>query len=124
MVPKGAARVVPRVKLLADSLLARGLLEVSYAIALGQPDSAAILASDAASRHEFGFDLPGFGRLGAWKRPGAGSDRVRDWHVRPEANEVGKISPAAGNQANAQRRRPARADRDGGVDEPGGSRAG
>jgi len=78
---KAAARVVPRLKLLADGLLARGLLEVSYAIALGQPDGTAILASDAASRHEFGFDLPGFGRLGAWKRPGAGSDRVRDWHV-------------------------------------------
>ena len=78
---KAAARVVPRLKLLADGLLARGLLEVSYAIALGQPDGAAISAPDAASRHEFGFDLPGFGRLGAWKRPGAGSDRVRDWHV-------------------------------------------
>jgi hypothetical protein len=78
---KGAARAVPRIRLLADSLLARGLLELTYAIALGQPDSSAILASDAASRHAFGFDLPGLGRLGAWKRPGAGSDRVRDWHV-------------------------------------------
>jgi hypothetical protein len=78
---KGAARVVPRLKLLADSLLARGFLELTYAMSLGQPDVAAILATDAASRHEFGFDLPGFGRLGAWKRPAAGSDRVRDWHV-------------------------------------------
>jgi hypothetical protein len=78
---KGAARLAPRLKLLADSLLARGLLELTYAVALGQPDGAAILAADAASRHEFGFNLPGFGRLGVWKRPAAGADRVRDWHV-------------------------------------------
>jgi hypothetical protein len=78
---KGAARVAPRLKLLADSLLARGLIELTYAVALGQPDGTAILAADAASRHEFGFDLPGFGRLGPWKRPAAGADRVRNWHV-------------------------------------------
>jgi hypothetical protein len=78
---KGAGRLAPRLRLLADSLLARGLLELTYAVALGQPDGAAILAADAASRHEFGFDLPGFGRSGAWRRPAAGSDRIRDWHV-------------------------------------------
>ena len=78
---KGAGRLAPRLRLLADSFLAHGLLELTYAVALGQPDGAAILAADAASRHEFGFDLPGFGRLGAWRRPAAGSDRVRDWHV-------------------------------------------
>lgn len=78
---KNAARLAPRLRLLADTLAARGLTELTYAVALGQPDSAAILAADAASRHEFGFHLPGFGRLGPWKRPAAGADRVRDWHV-------------------------------------------
>jgi hypothetical protein len=78
---KNASRLTPRLRSLADGFLARGLLELTYAVALGQPDSATILAADAASRHEFGFDLPGFGRLGAWRRPGAGADRVRDWHV-------------------------------------------
>ncbi len=78
---KSAGRLAPRLRLLADSLLARGLLELTYAAALGQPDGAAILAADAASRHEFGFDLPGFGRFGAWRRPAAGADRIRDWHV-------------------------------------------
>jgi hypothetical protein len=66
---------------LADTFVARGLLELTYAVSLGQPDGAAILAADAASRHEFGFNLPGFGRLGVWRRPAAGADRVRDWHV-------------------------------------------
>jgi hypothetical protein len=78
---KNASRLTPRLRLLADGFLARGLLELTYAVALGQPDGTTILAADAASRHEFGFDLPGFGRLGVWRRPAAGADRVRDWHV-------------------------------------------
>jgi hypothetical protein len=78
---KTAARLAPRLRLLADTLLARGLIELVYAIALGQADGAVILAGDAASRHDFGLSLPGFGRLGAWRRPAAGADRLRDWHV-------------------------------------------
>jgi hypothetical protein len=78
---KNASRLTPRLRVLADSLLARGFLELTYAVALGQPDGGTILAADAASRHEFGFNLPGFGRLGVWRRPAAGADRVRDWHV-------------------------------------------
>ena len=75
------ARLAPRLRLLADDLAARGLLELAYAVALGQPDGSAITAPDAASRHDFALDLPGFGRNGAWRRPAAGADRLRDWHV-------------------------------------------
>jgi hypothetical protein len=78
---KNATRVAPRLRLLADTFLARGLIELVYAMALGQPDGVPIHAAEAASRHDFGFGLPGFGRLGAWRRPGAGADRIRDWHV-------------------------------------------
>jgi hypothetical protein len=78
---KNATRVAPRLRLLADTLVARGLIDLVYAMALGQPDGAPIHAADAASRHDFGFGLPGFGRLGAWRRPAAGADRMRNWHV-------------------------------------------
>jgi hypothetical protein len=78
---KNATRVAPRLRLLADTFLARGVIELVYAVALGQPDGAPVHAADAASRHDLGLSLPGFGRLGAWRRPAAGADRMRDWHV-------------------------------------------
>jgi hypothetical protein len=53
----------------------------AYAAALGQPDNAVISSFEAASRHSFGLDLPGFGRAGVWRWPAAGADRVRDWHL-------------------------------------------
>jgi len=78
---KNAQRLAPRLRLLADTLAARGLLVFAYAAALGQPDNAVISPLDAASRHNFGLDLPGFGRTGAWRWAAAGADRVRDWHL-------------------------------------------
>ena len=78
---KNAPRLAPRLRQLADSMLARGLLVLAYATGLGQPDNAVISPLDAASRHDFGFGLPGFGRAGAWRWPASGADRVRDWHL-------------------------------------------
>ena len=78
---KNAQRLAPRLRRLSDAMLARGLLIHAYAAGLGQPDNAVISPLDAASRHSFGFDLPGFGRAGAWRWPASGSDRVRDWHL-------------------------------------------
>ena len=78
---KNAPRLAPRLRQLADAMLARGLLVLAYATGLGQPDNAVISPLDAASRHNFGFDLPGFGRTGAWRWPASGADRVRDWHI-------------------------------------------
>ncbi len=63
----------------ADGLAARGLSELAYAAALGHVDGALMSASDAASRHDFGFRL--FGKSGAWRPPVTGADRVRDWHA-------------------------------------------
>jgi hypothetical protein len=80
-----APRLAPRLRLLADSLAARGLLVFAYAASMGQPDNAVISPLDAASRHVFGLELPGVGRAGAWRWPSAGSDRVRDWHLTGSA---------------------------------------
>jgi hypothetical protein len=52
----GAARRLARPLLaLADDLLARGLLELTYAVALGQPERAWVTAADVAARHDFGI---------------------------------------------------------------------
>ena len=78
---KHAQRLAPRMRQLSDAMLARGLMVLAYAAGLGQPDNAVISPLDAASRHNFGFDLPGFGRAGVWRWPASGADRVRDWHL-------------------------------------------
>ena len=123
---KNATRVAPRLRLLADTFLARGLIELVYAMALGQPDGAPIHAADAASRHDLGLSLPGFGRLGAWRRPAAGADRMRDWHVTGSLLGLDVVlaplsprqalDPAAVDAADAERRRPAGAHGNGRAD--------
>lgn len=64
---------------IADELFARGLTELVYATALGQPDRSLIVARDAAERHNFGLRV--FGQSGPWRSPVSGADRARDWHV-------------------------------------------
>jgi len=51
-VPKHLARSA---RVLADDLLARGLLEYTYAVAMGQPERAWITAGDVARRHDLGL---------------------------------------------------------------------
>jgi hypothetical protein len=59
-------------RVLADDLLARGLMELSYAAALGQPERAWITAGDVARRHS--FDLrPAAGHGSAWRPPMTGN---------------------------------------------------
>jgi hypothetical protein len=74
-------RVVSALRLLADDLLARGLKELTYAAAMGQPDRAPISADTAASRHDFGLQLLGSHRTGPWRLPISGGDPVRGWRV-------------------------------------------
>ena len=76
----GASRIAQTVRLLADDLFARGLKELVYALALGQPDRATITADDAAERHDFSMRLGGH-RVVAWQLPVVGSDAWRGWHV-------------------------------------------
>jgi hypothetical protein len=69
-------------RVLADDLLARGLLELTYAIALGQSDRAWITADEASVGHEFGFGVDGSRRADtAWRRPVAGADQRREWRA-------------------------------------------
>ena len=63
-------------------LTSRGLLEITYAAALGQPDRAWVSAHDAASRHDFWFKSGSTGRRhGAWRLPSAGGDTRQGWRV-------------------------------------------
>jgi hypothetical protein len=76
-----AQRVVSALRLLADDLLARGLKELTYAAAMGQPDRAPISADTAANRHDFGLQILGGHRTGPWRLPISGGDPVRGWRV-------------------------------------------
>ena len=78
---RGGARLAPALLVLADDLLARGLMEAAYAVALGHPDRASISADEAARRHDFGLNLAGSGRSAAWALPSAGAALPRGWHV-------------------------------------------
>lgn len=78
---RSASRLAPALLLLADDLLARGLMEMAYAVALGNPDRTAISADDAARRHEFSPAAAGIGQAAAWVFPAAGSTASRAWHV-------------------------------------------
>ena len=76
-----ARRAAPILRLLADDLLAHGLLELAYAAALGSPERASILADDVAARHDFGRHVT-VGQREEWEMPTAGSGRERRWHAR------------------------------------------
>jgi hypothetical protein len=71
-------REIARLRVAADVQLARGLLELVYAVALGEPERTAISAADAAARHDFGFESR---QAGPWRLAFADSDADRGWHA-------------------------------------------
>jgi hypothetical protein len=73
---RAAGRLAPALRAAADDLLARGLIDVTYAVAMGQPDRVAISAGDAARRHEFGSERDGDPRRGPWQFPASGAATV------------------------------------------------
>jgi hypothetical protein len=77
---RSASRVVPSMLSLADDLLGRGLMELAYAVALGQPARTMIPADEAAGRHDFGLALP-TARNTAWTMPASAATAARGWHV-------------------------------------------
>jgi hypothetical protein len=80
--PESADRAADALRSLADDLLARGLLELTYAIALGQSDRAWITADEAAAGHDFGLTPATPHRDGApWRRAVAGADQRREWRA-------------------------------------------
>jgi hypothetical protein len=103
---------------LADDLLARGLMELAYAVALGQPDRPTITADEAARRHDFARPVAGRQAL-AWEIPSTGMSPGRAWHlagsvlgldVRLAHLALAPVFEAARSEAHAGRRAPARAD--------------
>jgi hypothetical protein len=75
------SRAVSALREFADHLVARGLTEMVYATALGQPDSIAIPVGEAAARHDFGLASSGTRRRTAWQLPVAGADSRTGWRV-------------------------------------------
>lgn len=78
---RGAPRIASGLLLTSDTLFAQGLLEFVYAIALGNPDRTAIIASDAAGRHDFGLGLGAIRRQAPWRIPAGGTGLEREWRV-------------------------------------------
>jgi hypothetical protein len=76
-----AAKVAPALLVLADDLLARGLMELAYAVALGNPERASIPADEAARRHDFGVHYAAGRRAAAWALPTAGVISPVGWRA-------------------------------------------
>jgi hypothetical protein len=77
---RAAPRLVPALRLLADDLLGRGLMELAYAAALGQREGVSISAADAAGRHDFGL-RGNLARTAPWRLPLPGADSNQRWRV-------------------------------------------
>jgi hypothetical protein len=77
---RAAARVAPSLRLLADDLLASGLMEAAYAAALGPRDGVSLPAGEAASRHDFGL-RPGLDPSTAWHLALPGTDAAQHWRL-------------------------------------------
>ncbi len=66
----------------ADALLARGLMDLAYAVALGGGDGRVILSGEAASRHDLGigrFEVDG--APAAWQFPTPAARARGVWHL-------------------------------------------
>jgi hypothetical protein len=78
---QSARRLSRAARALADEHLARGLLELVYATALGHTERGSILAGEAASHHNFGLKAPVGHRGTTWRLGTPDSDPVRGWYV-------------------------------------------
>ena len=76
-----ARRLVPALRSLADDLLARGLVEMVYAAAIGSGGGMSLSAAEAASRHDFGFGAPALLRAVPWRHPWLDRDDKGRWRV-------------------------------------------
>ena len=77
----GAGKLSSSLRVVADDLLAHGLHGWAVPAALGPRDGLSILASDAASHHDFGIRSGGL-RTIAWQPPIEGADTTQHWRVR------------------------------------------
>lgn len=79
--PQAAARLAPALRLAADELLGHALIEITYAVALGQPEGIPISAAEAAARHGFGLGTGDWRRMAAWQAPVERQDSDAGWRV-------------------------------------------
>jgi hypothetical protein len=75
--PRGSATM----RTVADDMLARGLMELAYAVALGHRDRSLITADDGARRHDFAVGAVGPRRYIHWSYPVPANDSRRGWHM-------------------------------------------
>jgi hypothetical protein len=80
---KRAARLAPALLTLSDELLSQAMLSFVYAMNLGDPDGAILLADDVSRRHDFGFDLKDSEQRGRspWTMPHQDVAPGVPWHV-------------------------------------------
>lgn len=80
---KRATRVAEPLVEVADELLARALLSLTYAIHIGDPDGTVLLAHDVSHRHDFGFSLKDgeFRSRVVWAVPRQEVAPNTPWHV-------------------------------------------
>lgn len=74
------ADLASRLRVLGDDLAARGLMELAYAAALGDPDENPISAAEAADRHDFGERRDGVASP-PWRLPQPPAASDAGWHV-------------------------------------------
>jgi hypothetical protein len=78
---RSGSRTAEALRKLADDMLARGLIELAYAVALGHPDRSLITADDGARRHDFALGGVGPRRYVHWTYPIPTTDGRRGWHM-------------------------------------------
>jgi hypothetical protein len=77
-----ASRTAGALRLIADTLLARGLVHYVYAVSLGQPDRVMVPASEAAARHDYGMGPRNVAaNRREWRLPVPDADGMRDWRM-------------------------------------------
>ena len=77
---RDAARLVSRLRAAADAEWARGARELAYAIALGQPEHAAVSVAEISQRHDFELHADNSHYGGPWALPSADVS-PRGYHI-------------------------------------------
>ena len=75
-----AARLAPRLRMMAADVWARGVVELTYVIAVGQPEHAAVSIADIARRHDFDLHGESVHTAGPWAYPAADVSQ-RGFHI-------------------------------------------
>jgi hypothetical protein len=78
---RGAARLAPELRVIADGLMGEALIELTYAAAMGLPERTPISAREAAGRHDFGLGSRNWRDNPAWQPPVERNDPAVGWQI-------------------------------------------